>query len=279
MLDCETMKTKSIFALMLGMLLVLGACSEEQEPNNDKGNQQNEQYEAPSSDQENEQNETPSSAVTGTLQGHDYVDLGLPKGTLWATCNVGAPFPGDYGDYFAWGETKPKSSYTWEAYKYGSYVIVSGGYTRIITKYCNNSENGENGFTDDKTVLDAEDDAAIFNWGDGWRMPTKDEFKELCNYCSSDWTIQDGKNGRLFTGPNGNTLFLPAAGRIVATGSVGAIRDEALLMFEGEDGYYWSSSLYDYDAEYAYRLRLYSDGNGLSKGFRSYAMSVRPVVK
>ena len=109
---------------------------------------------------------------------HEYVDLGLSVN--YATCNVGATTPEEYGDYFAWGEVEPKETYTWENYKY------CDGSSTTLTKYCNKSNYGNNGFTDTKTVLDPEDDAAIANWGGAWRMPTYDEFSELKNNCTWD---------------------------------------------------------------------------------------------
>ena len=110
-----------------------------------------------------------------TTVAHEYVDLGLPSGLLWATCNVGATSPEDYGDYFAWGETQPKDTYEWSTYQY-----CNGSYN-TLTKYCSNSSYGYNGFTDNLTTLLPEDDAATANWGGNWRMPTKEEFQELYN--------------------------------------------------------------------------------------------------
>ena len=135
----------------------------------------------------------------------DWVDLGLPSGTIWATRNVGASSPEDYGDYFAWGETAPKSYYDWGTYKWcnGSY------YT--LTKYCTNSGYGYNGFVDNKTELDPSDDAACAHYPGG-RMPSLEQIQELCNNCTWQWTQRNGVNGQLVTGPNGNTMFLPAAG-------------------------------------------------------------------
>ena len=163
----------------------------------------------------------------GTYNGHDYVDLGLPSGTLWATCNVGATTPEGYGDYFAWGETQAKDTYNWSTYQYCM------GSSSTLTKYCNNSSYGYNGFTDNLTTLSPEDDAATANWGDGWCMPTADQWRELRDNTSVMWTTQNGVNGRLFTVSNGNSLFLPAAGyhwqdNFLAAGSLGD---------------YWSSSL------------------------------------
>lgn len=95
---------------------------------------------------------------------HEYIDLGLPSGTLWATMNIGASSPEDYGDYFAWGETAPKDVYDWSTYKW------CNGSSNTLTKYCFNSSYGNNGFVDNLTELDPEDDAATVNWGQDWRM-------------------------------------------------------------------------------------------------------------
>ena len=134
---------------------------------------------------------------------HDYVDLGLPSGTLWATCNVGAYSPEDYGDYFAWGETKPKTTYSWNTYKW------CNGSRETLTKYCTSSSYG---IVDNKVLLEPEDDAAYVNWGPSWCMPTYMQIQELNNNCYSQLTTLNGVNGWLFTGPNGNSLFLPATG-------------------------------------------------------------------
>ena len=134
---------------------------------------------------------------------HEWVDLGLPSGTLWATCNVGADTPEGYGDYFAWGETAPKENYTWETYKW------CNGYFNTMTKYCTSSDYG---MVDDKTELDPEDDAATVNWGPSWRMPTTEQQLELRNECTWTWTELNGVSGKIVTGPNGNTIFLPATG-------------------------------------------------------------------
>ena len=107
---------------------------------------------------------------------HEYVDLGLPSGTLWATCNIGANAPEEYDDYFAWGETKPKDYYSEDNYKWYRSDSVSSGYT----KYNTDRLRGYNGFIDNKTELDLEDDAAYVNWGPSWRTPTTNQqFKLL----------------------------------------------------------------------------------------------------
>ena len=163
----------------------------------------------------------------GTYNGHDYIDLGLPSGTMWATCNVGAENPEDYGDYFAWGETTPKTTYNWSTYLYSN-----GDYNQL-TKYCAQSDFGFNGFTDNLKKLLATDDAATANWGKGWRTPTSDEWSELLIRCTQTKTTINGVNGYLFTARNGNSIFLPAAG---------SRRDDDSSIV-GDEGCYWSSTV------------------------------------
>lgn len=169
----------------------------------------------------------PTPTPPNTLNGHEFVDLGLPSGLLWATCNVGATTPDGYGDYFAWGETTTKETYSWSNYKY-----CNGAYNNL-TKYCDNTEYGNNGFTDDLTTLEASDDAATANWGAGWRMPTREEMSELGSNCTYEWTTRNDINGILFTSRiNGNSIFLPIAGvRYYSLSDANTL------------GYYWSSSL------------------------------------
>ena len=181
---------------------------------------------------------------------HEYVDLGLPSGLLWATCNVGATNPEDYGYYFAWGETQPKSDYSWSTYQYGD------GST--FTKY-----TGSDGLT---TLL-PEDDAATANWGSGWRMPTQAEWQELLNYTTHIWTTQNGVTGRLFTATNGNSLFLPAAG----------VRYGTSLGNAGTYGYYWSSSLTTDNPLNAWLLGFNSGSCYMDYDLRIYGFTVRPV--
>ena len=192
---------------------------------------------------------------------HEYVDLGLPSGTLWATCNVGASAPEEYGDYFAWGETEPKEKYTWETYQW------CNGSDTTLTKYCTDSDWGYIDFTDGKIELDPEDDAAYVNWGSSWRIPTKEQLQELDDYCSSVWTTMNSVKGRLFTGPNGNTLFLPAAGR----------RWNESLYDAGFDGYCWSRTLYSNSPYIADNLSFYSEDVGLHHNTRNYGLNVRAV--
>ena len=164
-----------------------------------------------------------------------WVDLGLPSGLLWASHNVGAERPEDYGDYFAWGETQPKSIYGWCSYKYcdggdpqrNDFIGMAEGDVRF-TKYCPLADFGYNGYTDTLTILLPEDDAATANWGGGARTPTRADWQELIHYCTVTWStrynLQGAWQGLSFTGPNGNSIFIPAAGitaidEIIATNS------------------------------------------------------------
>lgn len=136
-----------------------------------------------------------------TTETHAYVDLGLS--VKWATCNIGASSPEEYGDYFAWGETAPKDVYVWSTYKW------CNGSQNTLTKYCTNKEYGA---VDNKITLELEDDAAHVNWGGEWRMPTKAELEELREKCTWMPAQINGVSGREITGPNGNKLFLPYSG-------------------------------------------------------------------
>ena len=190
----------------------------------------------------------------------EAVDLGLS--VLWATCNVGANSPEDYGDYFAWGETTPKEQYDWTTYKY------CAGSSLTMTKYCSQSSYGNNGFTDSKTVLDPEDDAAVVNWGGNWRMPTDEEMTELREQCTWTWTTQNGVNGYKVVGHNGNSIFLPAAGFMNESGFNSA----------ASDGDYWSSSLNTSDPNHAYYVNFNSSNVIRYDCFNRYTgRSVRPV--
>lgn len=137
------------------------------------------------------------------VETHDYVDLALPSGLLWATTNVGAARPEECGSYFAWGETTPKANYSWETYKYAN------GSETTLTKYTSPYNYFD---SDSNDRLDEGDDAATANWGKLWRTPTLKETQELINYCSWTLTSQNGVNGYKVTGANGNSIFLPAGG-------------------------------------------------------------------
>lgn len=190
----------------------------------------------------------------------EAVDLGLPSGLKWATCNVGASSPEDYGDYFAWGETEPKTTYDWSTYKW------CRGSSYSMTKYCINSKYGT---VDNKFWLDPEDDAAHVNWGGSWRMPNSVEQSELRALCHWTWTSQNGVVGYKVTGPNGNSIFLPVTG----------YRCYDDFFDVGSSGYSWSDQLsekYGYSAIYmSFGKRGYG-WNGMS---RCCGLSVRPVCE
>ena len=205
-----------------------------------------------------EEEETVVSDPTGTENGYGYVDLGLS--VKWATCNVGASSPEEYGDYFAWGETEPKSIYDWSTYKY------CNGSNLTLTKYNTNSSYG---IVDNKTQLELSDDAAYMNWGGAWRMPTDAEMTELREQCTWKWTSQNGMNGyRVTSNSNGNSIFLPAAG----------YRYESSLRYAGSDGDYWSSSL-DTDYSNVWFVLFSSDYVYRRRTDRCWGKSVRPVLR
>ncbi len=195
-----------------------------------------------------------------SANGYEYVDLGLPSGLKWATMNVGATKPEESGDYFAWGETEPKTDYSWSTYKFELGTDNNGPFSKYVT-------NSSYGTVDNKTVLDPEDDAAHVNWSGSWRMPTDAEWTELKNKCTWTWTIQNGINGRLVKGPNGKSIFLPVAGH----------RDGTSLNDAGSYGHYWSSSLNTYYPFYAYGFYFDPYYVGWNNYSRCNGQSVRPV--
>ena len=215
---------------------------------------------------------------------YEYVDLGLS--VKWATCNVGATAPEEYGDYFAWGETEPyyeagyaqenpqahwkngySAGYGWSTYKY------CNGSQNAMTKYCNYKGSGYNGYTDTLTTLLPDDDAAHVNWGGNWRMPTQAELDELNNddNCTWKWTTRNGVNGYLVTskksGHEGASIFLPAAGSC----------DYTNLCNVGLYGIYMSSSLYTSRTYDAWSLYTNSEYRSSNCYYRYYGLSVRPV--
>lgn len=182
---------------------------------------------------------------------HQYVDLGLS--VKWATCNVGASHPEDYGDYFAWGEIDAKNMYSCDNYKW------CDNESGAIVKY------NANDYT--QTVLLYADDAASVQWGGKWRMPTKEEQNELINNCTWQWTNQNGVNGYRVIGNNGNSIFLPAAGCLY----------ENTLYSDGLHGSYWSNSVGSDNSYYAYEFGFSSGFVYLSYYIRCSGQSIRPV--
>lgn len=181
------------------------------------------------------------------INGHQFIDLGLSSGLLWAETNVGASVAPLYGDYFAWGETETKSTYDWDTYKW----------TGTPSKY---------NLTDKKTILDAEDDVATAEWGEGCRMPTYAEFQELLDEC--EWSLQrNWAYGYVVKGPNGNSIFLP----------VSDFRNENSPYYQG----YWSSSLCleNRNINVAYYLHVEERSKLLSRNFRNVGFLVRPVAE
>ena len=199
--------------------------------------------------------------VSGLYRGYEYVDLALPSGTLWARKNVGAEFPEDYGDYFAWGEVQAKYTYDWSTYKWceGSYDTQ--------TKYCVDSDYG---IFDSKMILDYEDDVANVKWGGSWRIPSREQIEELRTECVWIWTVQNGVNGyKISSNRNGNSIFLPAAGRLYKSDSY----------ISGVYGCYWSRSVYYPHSWYAYYLFFNSSDVSKSSLSRDQGFSVRPVFR
>ncbi len=205
-------------------------------------------------------------AIAQAPEDVQAVDLGLPSGIRWASCNVGATTPEGYGYYFAWGETDSKKDYSWATYKYAN---VGEFYHYKFTKYCTDASSGDNGFIDNKTVLEPEDDAATANWGDVWRMPTDAEWTELREQCMCTWTAQNGMNGyQVASKTNGNSIFLPAAG----------FRDgNAAPYVAGRRGYYWSSSLLENSSDSVWIVTFNHEKVERDNDKRNKGLSVRPV--
>lgn len=214
--------------------------------------------------------------ANGTSEEVDgAVDMGLS--VKWASHNLGASRPEEYGDYYAWGETEPHYSsldplvwkegndevgYGWENYKWCM------GETSTLTKYCYDSSCGYNGFTDDKTVLDLEDDAAHVILGGHWRIPTKTEWNELIENCANTWTQKNGVSGmKLTSKKNANSIFLPASGEF----------SYDYLINPGANGFYWTSSLRENYAHFAWGVEISDNMIGITDFLRHTGLAVRPV--
>lgn len=202
--------------------------------------------------------------------GHEYVDLGLPSGTLWATCNVGADLPEEPGEFYAWGELEPKDDYSWDTYRWCDGTKPSST-NFSLTKYC---DRGGYGQIDGKTSLELEDDVAHQLWGGDWHIPTQEEFQELADNCTIEWIkLDDNSNAYKFTGPNGKSITLPAAGYRNGTESF------------SNRFYYWSSELFMKDnpsnnhGNYALIVQSESDSTIRYTGqIRCKGYPVRPVM-
>ena len=197
-------------------------------------------------------NEVSFTTLVDPANGREYVDLGLS--VKWATCNVGATTPEEYGDYFAWGETTTKANYS---------------SSNSPTYGLSNSKLLSQGYIDSEGNLTAQYDAARANWGGTWRMPTRKELNELNTQCTWTWTTQNSVNGYKVTGPSGASIFLPAAG----------YRNGSSLSRAGYSGYYWSSTPYGNRDDYAYYLDFSSSSLYMYYDYRNYGLSVRPVIE
>lgn len=195
-----------------------------------------------------------SSRPDGYINHHGYVDLGLPSGLKWATCNVGASSPSDYGNYYAWGETTTKSSYD---------------ETNSLTYGKDMSALQAAGIIGALGCLTMQYDAARANWGGNWRMPTKEECEELERVCKWTWAIQGGHKGYKITGPNGHSIFLPAAGW----------REESSLSFAGDYGFLWSSTPDESNTQRAFSPNFSRSSYYVGGDNRDNGRSVRPVIE
>ena len=188
----------------------------------------------------------------GQANGYGWMDLGLSSGVCWATSNLGAASPEEAGGYYAWGETKPKETYTWENYK-----LCNGTQSEMV-RY--NESDG-------LTVLSAEDDAATVNMGTGWRMPSNQEIVELLTECRWTWTTEKSVPGYRVTGPNKNSIFLPSVG----------YRDGSELLRGGSSVFCWSRNLSNTFSAKAFYVGASQSDKGCEEDFRYYGQSIRPV--
>lgn len=223
---------------------------------------------------------TIATSVSGFYEGHQYIDLGLPSGTLWATCNVGASKPSAHGTYFAWGETSRKFKYRWKNYKFGDE-------DEGVTKYCTQSGYGYKGFSDNKIELECSDDVATKKWGNGWCTPSVEQFRELRNECYWQWNYYHGSHGFIvYRALNENDK-----GRLVWDADLSYSPDRSIHIFlpaggyyqgiHNEDfgyaGYYWSRSLCLGLQNCGHRLYIDEGNIDTNEDERRFGYSVRPV--
>lgn len=268
---------KKIYFILLGLtFLVATGCEGDEPPTNNPGDVPTEEFpsipeepETPENSNNPEDSEIkppvsiiPETPASGVENGYEYVDLGLPSGTLWATKNIGAEKVVDSGDYFAWGETTVKTIYTWTYYKWGDgkdLLDVS------LTKYCTSKSYG---VVDEKTALEMSDDAARANWGGAWRVPTSEEIDELFNNECCKWEYSS-LNGILITSKiNGNKIYLPYSGYKTYSNT----KDSDL-------GYYWTSNINISLPMNAKVWLLTKSGSDTSlMQSRACGLTVRPVI-
>ncbi|MBQ7063206.1 MAG: hypothetical protein IJM88_07955 [Bacteroidales bacterium] len=191
-----------------------------------------------------------------------WVDLELPSGLLWAEHNLGAIAQEDFGDYYAWGEIVTKNVYDWETYHY----CTTNEYGNLVTltKYNTKSDYGT---IDNLSALETIDDVAASVLGSGARIPTRDEWMELVNHTTVEWTTVNDVAGYKFTGSNGKSIFVPAAGR----------RYDSSLWDSGEEGFYWSSTLHNASPDHAWALCYRQGYYSVTNEFRYRGHSIRPV--
>lgn len=197
---------------------------------------------------------TKAKVTTGTINGHEWVDLGLPSGTKWATCNIGATKPEEYGKYYAWAEIETKSRYSWNNCKD---CLDNTGDT--WKKY---KENG-------LQKISSGDDVAYQTWGQKWRLPTMDEASELYKNCKVTEETVNGINGIRITGPNSNSIFLPYSG----------FKGEDKILNVGKEGYYWTNELFSEYPYHAWCMEAFGEHLNLNYKERAKGLTIRPVTK
>ena len=253
-LNTDIPKWVALIILIIGILIMVFLCFKYQSINKSTTKKQD----------NTSVNSKPSvSTGNGTSDGHVWVDLGLS--VKWATCNIGATKPEDYGEYYAWGETNAKSDFKWTNYTHS----VSS--SKNLTKYCNKSNYGDNKFTDHRTKLENSDDVATQRWGSSWRMPTDGEIQELIDNCTWTWTTLNHVQGYVVTsnksGYTYRSIFLPAAG----------YRSGTNLFLIKTNGRYWTSTLDTSEPYHARCLTFSSVIYYINTFEREEGRSVRPV--
>lgn len=239
----KTFTTMLVAVMAVAMVALIGCVKEEN--NKDGGNAANN-----------------GGSNGGGTANVEWIDLGLPSGVLWAECNVGATAPEESGEYFAWGEIATKDAYNWITYCYCT--VEWDRSLSTLTKYNTSTTYGT---PDSLLTLVSDDDAATAILGDGARTPTKEEWQELMDKTSVEWTTINDVNGRKFTAANGNSIFLPAAG----------YRPGYELVYADSIGYYWSASLYTDEPSCAWEIGFYSTGQGMGGAGRYNGLPVRAV--